>query len=156
MCFVMPSMSTPPSKTNKQTNKQTNERTYIGGLNYATLWCSGASQKVHHQKPFWGIENQILRSDLLDAFSIMCSPRRAGKRTPQNCKMFGSYRLHNGFTHLHIHIRAINAPGALNTSPTCFEGPRGREIRFRDTDPENRLYVLHNLIRRKYVYKCVW
>ena len=40
----------------------------------------------------------------------------------------------------------------LNTSPTCFEGPRGREIWFRDPGPENRVQVLLNYVHHRYQF----
>jgi len=35
-----------------------------------------------------------------------------------------------------------------STSPTCFEGPRGRQIRFRDPGPENRFQMLLNCVHQ--------
>jgi len=40
----------------------------------------------------------------------------------------------------------------LNMPPTCFVGPQGRKIGFRDPGPENRVQVLLNLVRRQYIY----
>jgi len=74
--------------------------------------------------PGWGLE---------------CSSRRAGKTTPRNhrsLKIFGSYRLYNGFAHFLMQARCKqNGQAHLNTSPTCFAGPLDRKTGFRDPGP---------------------
>jgi len=42
-----------------------------------------------------------------------------------------------------------------NTSPTCFEGPRGRKMKFRGPGEEIRVWVLLNYVHHQYVYMAV-
>jgi len=51
---------------------------------------------------------------------------------PLRMPLRGSHRLYNGFTYFHQKTPQMN----LNTSPTCFEGPGGRKIGFRDPGHE--------------------
>ena len=48
-------------------------------------------------------------------------------------------------------VDAQNAPDALKHVPDL--GPRGREIRFRDQGPENRVWVLRNNVHHLYIHK---
>jgi len=88
----------------------------------------------------------------------MCSLRSAGKRTPTNCKnpkKCRYYRLYNVFIHFHLRTRCKQKTRQMHLKPssTCFEWPRGREIRFMDAGPGNWILVLLNLVhRQKYTY----
>ena len=45
---------------------------------------------------------------------------------------------------------AKTPPMHLNTSPTCFEGSRGRRTEFRDPGPEIRVQVLLNYVHHQW------
>jgi len=60
----------------------------------------------------------------------------------ENPDMFGSDRLYNGFNHFQYKFDAQKQKMHLNTSPPSFQGPQGREKRFRGPGPENKVYGL--------------
>ena len=69
-------------------------------------------------------------------FSEMCSPRRAGQGTSKNYENPGNLRLIEcPLVYPFAHQNSMKRPPQmhLNSSPTCFEGPRGRKIRFRSS-----------------------
>ena len=55
-----------------------------------------------------------------------------------NPNMFGFGRFYNVFQHFRMQIRCKKQM-YLSTSPTCFEGPRGRKTGFGDPGPESRV-----------------
>lgn len=103
-------------------------------------------------KTHFGIENRTLWSDVRFGcvfFAKMCSPRRPSKRTHQTSEipqMFGSDRLHNGFTHFHIKLRCQTKTDAFIHVPDLFRrdpgpghmvsGTRAKKIGMRDPGPE--------------------
>jgi len=44
----------------------------------------------------------------------------------------------------------------LNTSTTCFKGPPGRKIGFRNPGPGYWVYVLLNLVRHQCIYIYIY
>ena len=60
---------------------------------------------------------------VLRALSENVFSPKGWQKTPRNCKnqgMFGSYRLHNGFTNLHCKADAKNTPDACKHVPDLF------------------------------------
>ena len=91
-------------------------------------------------------------------FSKCVLPNGAGHRTSPNDadpQMFRSCRLQNGFNHFHLQTQCKQKSMVhLNTSPTSFEGTRGRQIGFRDPGPGNKVYVIPNYVHHQYV--CIF
>ena len=88
---------------------------------------------------------QSLNSNGITVFGVFCvfvcdfenvfSPKGwSNKNFPivENPQMFGSHRLYNDFTYFHMQIPCNKTPLMdLNTSVSCFEGPRHPCIVFR-------------------------
>ena len=76
-------------------------------------------------------------------FSKMYSPRGLAKEPPKtsNIQFWGNRWIYNGFKYVHMQRKSTQKtpPMHLSTSPTCFEGLRGRKTRFRGPGPGIRV-----------------
>jgi len=93
-------------------------------------------------------------------FENVFSPKGWRKKSSkwQNSKMFGSYRLYNGFNNFHMQIQCKNSPDAFEHVPDLFWRSLGPEIWVRDPGLENSVQVLFNLVIHEctyiYIYVC--
>ena len=114
------------------------------------------------QKLAWGIGNQIFwsyvcfrcifRKCVLHTGLAKNSPKRY---QTQNVWIFSIGQWFYQFRHANSMQKTSQMHS--NTFLTCFEGPQGQKIGFRDLGPENKVQGLLNLVRQQYgspLYPC--
>ena len=118
---------------------------------------SEALQVVRHKNMFWALKIKYYGQVFVWGARRKCVlPEGLAKELPQIVKNIRCL-------HLIDCTMVLFIPGTnslqktpqmhLNTSPTCFEGPRALKIRFRDPGPKNRVQVLLSLVHHQYIHE---